>query len=477
MKPLRYLAIVVAAAFVATTQAAPPSKPNILFILADDLGYGDVGCYGQKNIQTPHIDRLAAEGMRFTEAYAGSTVCAPSRCVLMTGLHTGHCRVRGNGGATPVSQALRPGDVTVARVLQQAGYTTALTGKWGLGDVGPAAVGLPRRQGFDYFYGYANQTHAHNYYPTFLWRNEEKVALRNVVPNEHTNGAGVATTRLDYSAALIADEALAFLRRAKDQPFFLYYATTVPHANNEAKNQGMETPDFGVYADRDWPEPVKGHAAMVSRLDRDVGRLLALLQELGLDEKTIVFFASDNGPHKEGGYDPEFNHSRGPLRGIKRAMYDGGIRVPFIVRWPGVIKPGVVSEEVVWFADFLPTAAALAGAKAPAKLDGVNLLPHLRNPARPVKRRAPLYWEFFEGGFKQALREGDWKLVNNGAGKPLELYNLRLDLGETNNLAAQFPKVLKRLEPWLAKSRVDTPDWPVSPPRRAGKTDAGAEMQ
>jgi arylsulfatase A-like enzyme len=466
MKRLRSPAVLLSATLALIVQAAPATKPNIIFILGDDLGYGDVGCYGQKNIKTPNIDRLAAEGIRFTQGYAGSTVCAPSRCVLMTGLHTGHCRVRGNGGATPVSQALRTGDVTAASILQKAGYTTALTGKWGLGDVGPAEVGLPRRQGFDYFYGYANQTHAHNYYPTFLWRNEEKVALRNVVPNERTNGAGVATTRLDYSAALIADEALAFIRRAKNQPFFLYYATTLPHANNEAKNKGMEVPDYGEYADRDWPEPVKGHAAMVSRLDRDAGRMLDLLKELGLDNKTIVFFTSDNGTHQEGGYDPEVNHSSGPLRGIKRAIYEGGIRVPFIARWPGVIKPGVVSEEVVWFADFLPTAAALAGTKPPANLDGVNLLPHLRNPARRVNRSAPLYWEFHEGGFKQALREGEWKLVNNGAGKTLELYNLRQDLGEANNVAAQNPKLVKRLETRLAKAHVDTPDWPITPPRR-----------
>lgn len=440
--------------------AGLPAKPNIIFILGDDLGYGDIGCYGLQNIRTPNVDRLATEGLRFTQGYAGSTVCAPSRCVLMTGLHTGHCRVRGNGGATPISQSLRPGDVTVARVLKDAGYTTALIGKWGLGDVGPAEIGQPRRQGFDYFYGYLNQTHAHNYYPEFLWRNEDKVPLRNVVPDAKTNGAGVATARVDYSADLIADEALAFIRRAKDQPFFLYYATTLPHANNEAKNKGMEVPDLGDYVARDWPEPVKGHAAMVGRLDRDVGRILALLKELGLDEKTIVIFTSDNGPHKEGGNDPEFNRSSGPLRGIKRAMYEGGIRVPFIVRWPGVIKPGAVSEEIVWFPDFLPTAAALAKVKAPAGLDGVNLLPHLRNQAKKVRRSAPLYWEFFEGGFKQALREGDWKLVNLGGGK-LELYNLRQDLGETNNVAAQNPKILKQLQTKMAAARVDTPDWPI----------------
>jgi len=448
---------------------AEAARPNIVFILADDLGYGDVGCYGQKRIKTPNIDRLAAEGLRFTQAYSGSTVCAPSRCVLMTGLHTGRCRVRGNGGATPLAQSLRPEDVTVARVLKETGYTTALAGKWGLGNAGVQDVGLPTRQGFDHFYGYLDQGHAHNYYPTFLWRNTEKVALENTVPDAKPSGAGVAEKRMQYSADLVADEALAFIRRAKDQPFFLYFATTLPHANNEAGQRGMEVPEYGEYAALDWPEPQKGHAAMIGRLDRDVGRVLALLKELGLDEKTVVVFSSDNGPHREGGNNPEFNQSSGPLKGIKRALYDGGIRVPFIVRWPGVVKAGGMSDDVVWFADFLPTAAAIAGAKAPAGLDGVDITPVLRDPAKRVERSAPLYWEFFEGGFKQALRDGDWKLVNLGGGKPCELYNLKNDIGETTDVAEQNPDVVKRLDAWLSKSRTDTPDWPTTGAGRKGK--------
>lgn len=473
VSPIRNMVLaMVMAAGLSANHAAPgaaPAKPNIIFILADDLGYGDVSSYGQRRFRTPNIDRLAKEGLRFTQAYAGSTVCAPSRCVLMTGLHTGHARVRGNGGATPVSQALRPEDVTVARLLQQAGYATALTGKWGLGDVGPAEVGLPRRQGFDYFYGYANQTHAHNYYPTFLWRNEEKVPLRNVVPDERPTGAGVATVRVDYSSDLIANEGLDFIRREKDRPFFLYYATTLPHANNEAKNKGCEVPEFGEFAGLDWPETQKGHAAMIARLDRDVGRITALIKELGLERQTLIIFTSDNGPHKEGGNDPDFTQSSGPLRGIKRAMYDGGIRVPFIARWPGTIPAGRVSKAVIWFADFLPTAAALAGVAAPPHLDGVDISPHLRRPSASVKRTAPLYWEFHEGGFKQALRQGDWKLVNLGAGKPLELYHLRRDIGETNNVAAKNPKVVEQLAAAMTAARVDTPDWPTNAARGKAK--------
>ncbi len=437
------------------------ARPNIIFILADDLGYGDVGCYGQKRIRTPRIDRLATEGIRFTQAYAGSTVCAPSRCVLMTGLHTGHCRVRGNGGAFPVSQALRSGDVTVAQVLKQAGYATALVGKWGLGNVGPAEVGLPLRQGFDTFYGYLNQTHAHNYYPTFLWRNGEKVPLRNVVPDERETGAGVATVRLDYSPDLMAEEALAFIRRSKDRPFFLYFSPTLPHANNEARNRGMEVPDLGGYAAEDWPDPQKGHAAMVTRLDHYVGRIMDLLKELDLDDRTIVFFASDNGPHREGGHDPNFNDSNGPLRGIKRDLYEGGIRVPFIARWPKAIRPGQVSDQVVWFADVLPTAAALGGSAVPPRLDGINIVPVLEGKIQDVLRERTLYWEFHEGGFQRAVRQGDWKLVSLGAGKGLELYDLSKDIGETADVAAENPDVVERLEAAMKASRTETPDWPI----------------
>jgi len=281
-------------------------KPNIIFIMADDLGYGDLGCYGQQVIQTPHIDRLAAEGVRFTDCYAGSTVCAPSRCVLMTGKHTGHCHVRGNARVP-----LRPEDVTVAELLQGQGYTTGMIGKWGLGE--PDTTGIPNRQGFDYWFGYLNQKNAHNYYPEFLWRNEEKVTL----------GGDLEESKSEYTHDLFTQEALHFVDDHQDDPFFLYLPYTIPHANNELgrdSGDGMEVPDYGPYADEKWKQPQKGHAAMITRMDRDIGSLLSLLAELDLEKDTLLFFTSDNGPHKEGGADPEFFNSSGPLRGYKRDL-------------------------------------------------------------------------------------------------------------------------------------------------------------
>lgn len=450
----------------APTRADRTGPPNLVFILADDLGYGDLGCYGQKRIRTPNLDRLAAEGTRFTQCYAGATVCAPSRGVLMTGLHTGHGRVRGNAGReNPRAQSLRASDRTVARVLKEAGYATGLVGKWGLGDFGAAEEGLPWRQGFDEFFGYLNQQHAHNYYPTHLWRNDNRVPLANEVPGEQATGAGVATVRRDYAADRMADEALDFVRRHRHQRFFLYFSPTLPHANNEAGVRGMEVPEWGGYADTDWPEPVKGHAAMVSRLDRDVGRLLQLLEELGLAGQTIVFFTSDNGPHREGGYNPDINDSNGPLRGIKRDLYEGGIRVPMLVRWPGRVPAGRVSDAPWWFADFLPTAAAIAGTAIPAGLDGRDIRPLLTG-ARTTGYRRPFYWEFHEGGFKQAVREGRWKAVRTAVGRPTELYDLTADPGESRNLAAAESRVVRRLEEAFSRLRQDNPDWPVKPPAR-----------
>ncbi|HNQ87458.1 MAG TPA: arylsulfatase [Verrucomicrobiota bacterium] len=444
------------------TPASQP--PNIILIVADDLGYGDLGCQGQKRIQTPHIDRLAAEGTRFTQFYAGSTVCAPSRCALMTGYHMGHARVRGNAGrANPLAQALRPEDLTVARILQNAGYTTALTGKWGLGDAGAADVGLPRRQGFDFFFGYLNQRHAHNYYPTFLWRNETKVALRNIVPNEDPQGGGVSTNRLDYSPDLILREALDFIRRTRDRPFFLFFASTLPHANNEAGKAGMEIPDTGPYAALDWPAPQKGHAAMITRLDRDVRSLLDLLEELDLDRHTLVFFTSDNGPHREGGNNPEFNDSNGPLRGIKRDLYEGGIRVPMIVRWPGHVPAGAVNNQPWAFWDLLPTVAQLADAPTPKAIDGISMLPVLLGQ-RQHQPHPPFYWEFHEGGFKQAVRLDRWKAVRLAPSRPLELYDLEEDPGETRDLASTHPTVARKLARLMTRSHRDSPDWPPTAP-------------
>lgn len=431
---------------------AQAQRPNVIWIMADDLGYGDVGCYGQQKIHTPNIDRMAREGMRFTQFYAGSTVCAPSRCVLMTGLHTGHCYIRGNAKVD-----LRPEDVTVGEVFKAAGYRTALVGKWGLGHEG--SDGVPTRQGFDYFFGYLDQTHAHNYYPTFLMRNEKRVLLRNVVPNEGPVGQGVATERRDYSHDLLAADALKWVEANRQSPFFLYLAFTLPHANNEAKDRGMEVPDLGEYADRDWPPIQKAHAAMVSRLDRDIGRLFDLIKRLGLDERTLVIFTSDNGPHREGGNDPDFANSSGPLRGIKRAMYEGGIRVPTIARWPGKIRAGSTSDHVGYFADWMPTAAELTGQQCP-KTDGLSFLPTLLG--KPGQARHPfLYWEFYEQGGSQGVRMGDWKGVSKPWGAALQIYNLKEDLGEKHDVAGQNPDVVKRIKEIMDREHVPSPLWKV----------------
>src|SRR3954449_2645772 len=329
---------------------AAEASPNVIFILADDLGYGDLGCFGQMLIKTPNIDRLASEGMLFTQAYAGATVCAPSRCTLMTGKHNGHAAIRGNREIQPEGQQPMPADTfTVAKLMKQGGYVTGLIGKWGLGY--PGSDSTPGKMGFDHFFGYNCQRLAHEYYPDSLWRDDEKVALDGKT----------------YSHDLMAADALDFVRRNKDRPFFLDLSFTIPHAK-------LQVPDLGPYADESWPANLKTLAAMITRLDGDVGRLMALLRELGLDEKTLVIFASDNGA----AYNDELFHHSGPLRGRKRDMYEGGLRTPGIARWPGTIKPGVVSEQVWSFADVLPTLADLTGQSKPAGLDGISILPVLR---------------------------------------------------------------------------------------------------
>jgi arylsulfatase A-like enzyme len=436
-------------------------RPNIIFILADDLGWGDLGCYGQERIRTPCLDRMAAEGMRFTDCYAGSTVCAPSRCALMTGQHTGHCLVRGNA-RLPLRPA--PRDLTVAEVLKKTGYRTGIIGKWGLGEDG--STGIPNRKGFDFWFGYLNQRHAHNYYPDFLWLNTEKQFLPNVVETRiggmDVSPGGVATARKVYSHDLFTEEALRFVAKHREEPFFLYLAYTIPHANNEAGPKGMEVPDHEPYTHENWPEPEKGRAAMITRLDRDVGRLLAKLRELGIDERTIVFFSSDNGPHSEGGSHPEFFRSSGPLRGWKRSLHDGGIRVPMIVRWPGKVRAGVVSDQVWAFWDFLPTAAELAGVAPPPEIDGISILPTLLGKGTQ-RQHEFLYWEFHEGGTKQAARMGQWKAVRPALNAPLELYDLSNDIAESKNLAAQHPDIVAKIEAYLRTARTDSHHWPLRP--------------
>ncbi|MBT5927423.1 MAG: arylsulfatase [Verrucomicrobia bacterium] len=450
---------VIVAVFLCISSLASSSKPNIIYIMTDDLGYGDLGCYGQQRIKTPNIDQLADDGMRFTQFYAGSTVCAPSRCVLMTGYHTGHALVRGNREIKPMGQWPLPDDtVTVAEVLKKAGYKTGLIGKWGLG--GPGSSGHPNRQGFDYFFGYLCQRHAHNYYPEFLFRNETRVPLEgNKVDNDRLDGAGYATDRATFSHDLCADEAMSFVKNHRVESFFLYLSLTIPHANNEGGKLGMEVPDYGIYSATDWPEPQKGHAAMISRLDTDIGKLMALLKELEIDDNTIVFFTSDNGPHREGGNDPDFNNSNGPLRGIKRDLYEGGIRVPMIARWPGKIKSQSESDHIGYFGDFMTTAAELAGTKAPKGLDSISFVDALMGNSKDQAQHDFLYWEFYGGGQHfQAIRSGPWKGVKHRNGT-FELFRLDQDLGELNDVATSHQSLVTQLSIEMDRSHQDNPMW------------------
>jgi arylsulfatase A-like enzyme len=449
---IRLLIVIFILASCAFAPAIAQTRPNIILIQADDLGYGDLSAYGQRKFKTPNIDRIAAEGLRFTQYYAGSTVCAPSRSALMTGQHTGHTRIRGNA-----RYPLAPEDVTVAEVLKSAGYKTALIGKWGLGEAG--TTGVPNRQGFDYFFGYLNQRHAHNYYPSSLWRNEERIKLRNIVPDEDDEGSGNSTNRVDYTHDLFAEESLKFVEENSRGPFFLYLAFTIPHANNEAKSKGMEVPDLGEFANTDWPDQEKAKAAMIARMDRDVGRLMALLKKLGVDDSTLVFFTSDNGPHREGGADPDFFDSNGPLRGIKRDLYEGGVRVPMIVRWPKRIKAGAKSDQVWAHWDFLPTVAEVAGVRPPANIDGISMFNALLG--RRQRNHEFLYWEFHERSFSQAARMGDWKAVRNSPNSPLEIYDLKNDPGEQNDLAVKHPEVVKKIERYLKTARAESELWPT----------------
>jgi len=470
--------------------AAPVPRPNIVFILADDLGYGEIGCYGQKIIQTPRIDQMAREGMRFTQFYAGATVCAPSRSVLMTGQHHGHTRVRGNAGkGNPLAQSLRSNDVTVAKVLQAAGYKTALIGKWGLGDVGVAEEGLPRRHGFGYFFGFLNQHHAHNHYPEYLWRNEEKVPLPNDRIAVGDQGGGYATNGTVYADDLFANEAVKFIEGNRAQPFFLFLSLVVPHSNNERNRElkdGAEVPDYGPYANKPWPMPNKGHAAMITRMDGYVGRILDELRRLKIDERTLVIFTSDNGPHKESGNSVEFFDASGPLRGIKRDLTDGGIRVPFIAWWPGTVKARKVSEHVGYFGDFMAMAAEMSGSSLPPNLDSVSFLPALRGKKRQQRTHEWLYFEFHENGFgSAAILDGRWKGIRKGGtNAAIEIYDLRRDIGETNNLTAKRSDLVGRMTRYLDTARTDSPDWPVkvstnrpagSPNNRRSRGD-GAQM-
>ncbi len=424
----------------------PVDQPNIVFIMADDMGNADAGCYGQAHIQTPNIDRLARDGRRFTDCYAGSTVCAPSRSVLMTGLHAGHTRVRGNFGVGGVRGLgggmgripLRAEDFTVAELLKQAGYRTGIIGKWGLGE--PNTTGTPNRKGFDYWFGYLNQRRAHSYYPEFLWLNENRFELPGNYAGENSQ----------YTHDLMTGFATHFIRENQSSPFFLYLPYTIPHSK-------FQIPDLGTYADKTWPQQAKIYAAMITRMDRDIGIILDLLHTLKIENRTIVFFCSDNGAADR--YDSLFDSS-GPLRGRKRDLYEGGIRTPMIVRWPGKVPAGTTSSVPWSFADFLPTAAALANVPIPTGLDGENLRPTLQGEEQALDDRF-LYWEFFERGFQQAARWNDWKAIIFEREAPIQLFNLKDDLGESTNVAAKHPDIVKRFEDFFAHARTDSEEFPI----------------
>lgn len=424
------------------TSSRATQKPNIVFIMADDLGAAHLGCYGGKDILTPCIDRLAAQGTRFTQAYAGHCVCAPSRSVLMTGQHTGHTRVRGNScrtGGDPDEEtrrgcrlALRPEDVTVAEVLKGAGYTTGITGKWGLGEAG--STGVPNRQGFDEWFGYLNQNMAVYYYLDYLWHNEKRFEI----PENKNNAQKV------YTHDLMADFALDFIRRHQDGPFFLYVPFTIPHANHEV-------PDMEPYRDKPWSEKEKIFAAMVTRMDKDVGRILDLLKSLGLDEDTIVFFCSDNGGIMNG--------TLPPLQGAKGSFKEGGIRTPMIVSWPGRIEAGAVSDAAWYFADVMPTLAELTGANAPDSIDGVSVVPTLFGQEQPELRERFMYWEQPKKRIEQAARWRDWKAFRERAGAELELYDLAVDPGEQNDVSQEHPDVVRVFEDYLKTARTESPNY------------------
>lgn len=439
----------------AATAAAESSRPNIIYIMVDDLGYGDLGCFGQKVIQTPNIDRLAADGIRFTNHYAGHTVCRPSRLVLWTGKHVGHTGLSANRKWNLTST-----EPTVAKLLQKSGYATGGVGKWALGHVDdPSEIdnpGHPNRNGFDYWFGYMNQSNAHNFYPTFLWENDQQVTLPGNVIDPAPEGRGrVSSKRVSYSHDFMTNAALEFVQRHRKDHFALHIHWTIPHANNEGgrvTGDGMEIPSHGIYAEEDWPNPEKGFAAMISHMDADVGRLMALLKDLGIDDKTLVVFTSDNGPHNEGNHDHEFFNSNGPLRGFKRSMHEGGIRVPMIARWPGHISPGTVSDHPSGFYDFLPTACDLAGVEPPAEIDGVSYLPSLLGQSADQKKHEYLYCASQEGATSVGVRYGNWKLVRYGRGTKIgpqpadwRLYDLSQDIGENNNIAEQHMDVVETI--------------------------------
>ena len=441
-----------------STQAA--KKPNFIFIMVDDAGYGDFSCYGQKKFTTPNIDRMAARGMKFTQHYAGSTVCAPTRCCLMNGVHTGHSFIRGNREVKPEGQWPIPaGLVTIPKLLQKAGYTTGMFGKWGLG--APGSEGDPVKQGWDEFYGYNCQRQAHTYYPPYLWHNDKQVPLDGKT----------------YSHDLIHEQSLKFIRDNAKRPFFAYLPITIPHAamhvpEEDAAPFRKKFPEhenkIGRYRGPDVRNPAAMFAGMMTRMDRGVGEVLDLLDELKIADHTLVLFTSDNGPHHEGGHLPGYFNSNGPLRGHKRDLYEGGIRVPLIAYWPGKVKAGTVSDHISAHWDLMPTLCELAGIRIPKHTDGISYVPTLYGGKQ--KQHDYLYWEFHAQGKKQAIRMGDWKAVRLNLAKnpaaPIQLYNLAKDIGETKDVAAQHPDVVKRIKPIFTSARVESGLFTLFPKRK-----------
>jgi arylsulfatase A len=481
---------------------ATQAPPNIIYILADDLGYAELGCYGQEKIKTPHIDLLAAEGMSFTQHYCGNAVCAPSRSVLMTGKHPGHAWVRSNrrntlpeavlekyGMEFMGQEPLPDQEVTIGEMLKQMGYTTAAIGKWGLGHFG--TEGAPNQQGFDLFFGYNCQAHAHSYYPAYLWRNDEKVMLDNNPPipghaslPENADPDDPASYDAfkgnDYAPERMLKESLQFIRDNREKPFFLYLPSTIPHValhvpDEELKpylGQWEETPFVPAegYGYTPHQTPKAAYAAMVSHLDRDVGEIMALLKELNLDENTLVIFSSDNGTtHLKQEVDYDFFESVGPLRGLKGSLYEGGIRVPMIARWPGRIEPSTNSDLPSAFPDVLPTLAEVAGGQVPEDIDGISFLPTLLGRDDQQKHEF-LYWEFAGYGGQQALRMGDWKAVrqnilqeDNEAPLKIELFNLSDDIGESRDVAADNPEIVEQMRKIMEAEHTPSEVFPMEP--------------
>ncbi|MDO6802063.1 arylsulfatase [Wenyingzhuangia sp. 1_MG-2023] len=438
-------------------------KPNIIYILADDLGYGDLSSYGQQNFKTPNIDKLASQGMLFTQHYSGSTVCAPSRSALLTGMHTGHTVVRGNKEIQPEGQYPIPDNTyTLAEAMKKAGYTTGAFGKWGLGF--PGSEGDPVNQGFDTFFGYNCQRLGHKYFPDHLWSNRDSIGIKE---NENfANGV--------YAPTVIHNKTIQFIEENKDKPFFAYVASIIPHAElaapeelinkyrnkflPEKKYKGSNNPaelNNGAYQSQD--ESHAAFAAMVDLLDQQVGEIMDKVEELGIADNTIVIFTSDNGPHKEGGADPKYFNSNGALKGFKRDLYEGGIRVPMIIKWPGKIKEGSISDHVSAFWDVFPTFSDIVGIEVPNNTDGISFLPELLGEAQNQKKHKYLYWEFHEKGGRQAVRMDNWKAVKYNVLKnpkaPLELYDLSNDIGEQNNIASEHPDIVSKMQAILDSAR------------------------